>query len=214
MLLNESTCSYEKAMQYGNENTKEYCHESGSKSPCCGYFGALASDPSTFNLTLLTFKYAIPNFIYTHQPVADYLGLPYDHVGFCANIGMSHMVLMCALPHGKLTPCTIPPEGFDTLWTPSGYCVTFNEKAPNEIYQVKKEKNKIQSKLTLKPLSNCLMILCRKPKCQFILLFYVGESQTSSMYINMNQINIFRILHGWKKLIWFFGLSTKNTYQF
>ena len=160
LLLNESTCSYEKAMEYGKELTQTYCHESISKSPCCGYLGTLVSDQSVFNLTLLTLKYAIPNFIYSHQPVADYLGLPYDHLGFSPRIGMSHMVLMCELPHGKLAPCTIPPEGFDTLWTPNGYCLTFNEMAPNEIYQVRNNSHnfcqiyKIQFKKTFRLLPN------------------------------------------------------------
>jgi hypothetical protein len=69
--------------------------------------------------------------------LADYMGLPYDHMEFSEKIGMTHMVLMCELPHGKLGPCTIPPEGFDTLWTPLGYCVTFNEKFPEQIYKVR-----------------------------------------------------------------------------
>ena len=136
MLLEESVCTFEKAEEYVEEKYFEKCHTSKSISPCCNYFGNLASEPSILNLTLLTLKYTIPNFIYTHQPLADYMGLPYDHLEFSERIGMTHMVLMCELPHGKLGPCTIPPEGFDTLWTPLGYCVTFNEKFPEQIYKV------------------------------------------------------------------------------
>ena len=137
LILEESDCNNKSVTKYFKEKHFESCFESGSNSPCCGYFGKLASEKSILNLTLLTLKYAVPNFIYTHQPLADYLGLPYDHFAFSKTIGMSHMVLMCALPHGKLAPCTIPPEGFDILWTPEGYCVTFNEKAPNTIYTVR-----------------------------------------------------------------------------
>ena len=137
MLLEESVCSFEKAEEYVEEKYYESCHKSESISPCCNYFGNLASDPSILNFTLLTLKYAMPNFIYMHQPLADLLGLPYNHLDFSKRIGMTHMVLMCALPHGNRAPCTIPPEGFDILWTPEGYCVTFNEKAPNTIYKVR-----------------------------------------------------------------------------
>ena len=137
MILEDSSCSFEKAEEYVDEKYFENCHKSKSISPCCDYFGNLASETSILNLTLLTLKYSIPNFIYTHQPLADYMGLPYDHMEFSEKIGMTHMVLMCELPHGKLGPCTIPPEGFDTLWTPLGYCVTFNEKFPEQIYKVR-----------------------------------------------------------------------------
>ena len=139
MLLEESPCSLEKAQEYVDEKHYESCHKSELISPCCNYFGNLASEPSILNLTLLTLKYALPNFIYTHQPLADYLGLPYNHYEFSERIGLTHMVLMCALPHGKLAPCTIPPEGFDILWTPNGYCVTFNEKAPDKVYKVRRK---------------------------------------------------------------------------
>ena len=137
MVLEESACSLEKAQKYIEEKQYESCHKSELISPCCNYFGKLSSEESNLNLTLLTLKYALPNFIYTHQPLADYLGLPYNHLEFSERIGMTHMVLMCELPHGKLAPCTIPPEGFDILWTPNGYCVTFNEMAPDKIYQVR-----------------------------------------------------------------------------
>ena len=137
MVLEESACSLEKAEEYVEEKHFESCHKSESISPCCNYFGNLASEPSILNLTLLTLKYALPNFIYMHQPLADLLGLPYNHLAFSETIGMSHMVLMCALPHGNRAPCTITPEGFDILWTPEGYCVTFNEKAPDTIYKVR-----------------------------------------------------------------------------
>ena len=137
MLLEDSSCSFEKAEEYVEEKYYENCHTTKSISPCCDFFGNLASEPSILNLTLLTLKYTIPNFIYTHQPLADYMGLPYDHLEFSERIGMTHMVLMCELPHGKKGPCTIPPEGFDTLWTPLGYCVTFNEKFPEQIYKVR-----------------------------------------------------------------------------
>ena len=139
MALEESACSLEKAEEYVEEKHYESCHKSKLISPCCDYFGKLASEPSILNLTLLTLKYALPNFIYTHQPLADYLGLPYNHYEFSERIGLTHMVLMCALPHGKLAPCTIPPEGFDILWTPNGYCVTFNEMAPDKIYKVRRK---------------------------------------------------------------------------
>ena len=137
MVLEESACSLEKAEEYVEEKHYESCHKSELISPCCNYFGKLASEKSNLNLTLLTLKYALPNFIYTHQPLADYLGLPYNHLEFSERIGMTHMVLMCELPHGKLAPCTIPPEGFDILWTPNGYCVTFNEMVPDKIYRVR-----------------------------------------------------------------------------
>ena len=137
MVLEESACSSEKAEEYVEEKHYESCHKSELISPCCNYFGKLASEKSNLNLTLLTLKYALPNFIYTHQPLADYLGLPYNHLEFSERIGMTHMVLMCELPHGKLAPCTIPPEGFDILWTPNGYCVTFNEMVPDKIYRVR-----------------------------------------------------------------------------
>ena len=137
MVLEGSACSLEKAQEYVEEKHYKSCHKSELISPCCNYFGKLSSEKSNLNLTLLTLKYALPNFIYTHQPLADYLGLPYNHLDFSKRIGMTHMVLMCELPHGKLAPCTIPPEGFDILWTPEGYCVTFNEKAPNTIYKVR-----------------------------------------------------------------------------
>ena len=141
MVLEESACSLEKAQEYVDEKHYESCHKSELVSPCCSYFGKLSSEESNLNLTLLTLKYALPNFIYTHQPLADYLGLPYNHLEFSERIGMTHMVLMCELPHGKLAPCTIPPEGFDILWTPNGYCVTFNEMAPDKIYRVRFFKN-------------------------------------------------------------------------
>ena len=140
MVLEESACSSEKAEEYVEEKHYESCHKSELISPCCNYFGKLASEKSNLNLTLLTLKYALPNFIYTHQPLADYLGLPYNHLEFSERIGMTHMVLMCELPHGKLAPCTIPPEGFDILWTPNGYCVTFNEMVPDKIYRVRFKK--------------------------------------------------------------------------
>ena len=143
MVLEESPCSLEKAQEYVDEKYYESCHKSELISPCCNYFGKLSSEESNLNLTLLTLKYALPNFIYTHQPLADYLGLPYNHLEFSERIGMTHMVLMCELPHGKLWPCTIPPEGFDILWTPNGYCVTFNEMAPDKIYQVRVKTNTI-----------------------------------------------------------------------
>ena len=138
LILEESDCNNKSVTEYFNKKYFERCVKSGSISPCCGYFGKLASEKSILNLTLLTLKYAVPNFIYTHQPLADYLGLPYDHLAFSERIGMTHMVLMCELPHGKLAPCTIPPEGFDILWTPNGYCVTFNEMAPEKVYKVRK----------------------------------------------------------------------------
>ena len=137
LILEESDCNNKSVTEYFKEKYFESCFKSGSISPCCGYFGKLASEKSILNLTLLTLKYAVPNFIYTHQPLADYLGLPYDHLAFSERIGMTHMVLMCELPHGKLAPCTIPPEGFDILWTPNGYCVTFNEMAPEKVYKVR-----------------------------------------------------------------------------
>ena len=138
ILLEESACNNKTVTEYFDKKYYESCSKSGSVSPCCGYFGNLASEPSILNLTLLTLKYALPNFIYSHQPLADYLGLHYNHLEFSEKIGLTHMVLMCELPHGGLAPCTIPPEGFDILWTPHGYCVTFNEMAPDKIYRVRK----------------------------------------------------------------------------
>ena len=88
LVLNE-TCNFDKAKEYAKEKYYKDCHNFGSKSPCCGYFGTMASEKSILNLTLLSLKYALPNLIYTHEPLADFLGLPYEHIVFSSRIGKS-----------------------------------------------------------------------------------------------------------------------------
>ena len=106
-------------------------------SPCCGYFSTMLSTPNVIvELSILTLLYSIPNYIYTHQPLANYLGLEYDHEGFKPRVGLTHMIPYTRLPDGVYGAHSVPTDGFDVTWTHLGICVTFNEKPWDLVYQV------------------------------------------------------------------------------
>ena len=137
MLLDDN-CNFIEAEKYAKAMKKHepICIGIGEKSPCCGYFSSiLSANEKMLDLAHHIFKYAVPNLIETHEPLAQLLGLPYDHDRFWLRTSETSMLLVCRIPHGEKEDCTKPPVGFDILWTPVGYCVTFNEQAPSMIYQ-------------------------------------------------------------------------------
>ena len=105
MILDPQICGMEELKKYEQDWGKFFkafsdytnysdapCTTESKKSPCCNFLARMAKN--NFNLTLLSLRYSFTNYISSHKPVADYLGLtyfkefedriyPYNSVAFC-----------------------------------------------------------------------------------------------------------------------------------
>ena len=88
MILDPKICGMEELKKYEQDWRKFFdafsdytnyteapCTTESYKSPCCNYLASIAKN--NFNLTLLSLRYSFTNYITSHKPVADYLGLKY-----------------------------------------------------------------------------------------------------------------------------------------